>query len=218
MLILTPVEAGRRLAVGLGALVEEPPVVVALSAGGASVAAEIASALGAPLDIIAVRRLEVPGRPHAVFGAVAEETTLLDEDRVRDLGLPEDYVASLIAEASAEARHCAAAWREGAAPITVAGRTVVLVDDGRSEVLAVAAAARALATGGGSRVVFVAPTGSPTMANRLAALRVESLFLIAPGAPVGALVRDPNFAQTTPHEVGTLVRQSRPDLTALQEP
>lgn len=218
MLILTRTEAGRRLAVGLGPLLVEPPVVMALSASGAPVAAEIAGALGAPLDIIAVSRLEVPGRPHAIFGAVADGTTILEEGRVRELGLPEDYVTGLIAEASARATHCAAAWREGAEPISIVGRTVVLVDDGRCEVLAVTAAARALTTRGASRVIFVAPTGSRTLADRLAALRVETLFLIEPGAPIGALLRDATFAQTTPHEVGTLVRRSRPDLTAVQGP
>ena len=72
MLILTRAEAGRRLAVGLGALVQDVPVVVALSAGGARVASEVARALEAPLDVIAVCRLEVPARAPGAFGAVAD--------------------------------------------------------------------------------------------------------------------------------------------------
>ncbi|MDX2120840.1 MAG: phosphoribosyltransferase family protein [Gemmatimonadota bacterium] len=218
MLILTRTDAGRRLAAGLGPLLVEPPVILALSANGAQVAGEIAAAFRAPLDIMAVRRLEVPGRAHAIFGAVADGTTILDEDRVRELGLPEEYVRGLVAAASADTAHCAAAWREGADPINLAGRTVVLVDDGQCEVLAVTAAARALATCGASRVLFVAPTGSRMLAARMAALGIETLFLIEPGAPFGALVRDANFAQTTPHEVGTLVRRSRPDLTGVKGP
>lgn len=216
MLILTRAEAGRRLAEGLGTLVQETPVIVVLSAGGARVGAEVAHALGAPLDVIAVCRLEVPGRTHAVFGAVADGTVLLEEDRIAQLDLPPDYVQHLVDEARAEATRVAAAWRAGAAEVPVAGRTVVLADDGLSEGLAVEAAARAMLQLGATRVVLAAPTAGRDLQRRLRTRAIDALLLYGEGAPVAACICDPHFEQPTRTEVGSLVRHSRPGIPAVR--
>mgnify|MGYP001197079243 CR=1 FL=1 len=163
MLMLTRAEAGRRLAMGLGALVRDIQAVVAVSPGGARVGSEIARAFEAPLDIIAGSRLEVPGRSHSVFGAVADGSVIVLPDRVRALGLPDDYVAGLVEIARREVDRTARALRGGAPELELQERTVVLVDDGLSDSVLVAAGARVvLMKGGKERTVelealFVGP-------------------------------------------------------------
>ena len=215
MLILTRAEAGRRLAAGLGALVQEVPVVVALSAGGARVASEVARALGAPLDVIAVCRLEVPGRAHGAFGAVAEGAVSQDAERLRSLDLPPDYTERLIAEASLAADQHARSWRGGAAPVPVAGRTVILADDGLADATAVVAAARALHGKGAARLIYAAPSAGRDLIRRLEALPATPVLLYPLDAPVAAMICDPRFEQTTGGEVGSMVRHSRPGLPAV---
>ncbi|MBK7349242.1 MAG: phosphoribosyltransferase [Gemmatimonadetes bacterium] len=215
MLILTRAEAGRRLAVGLGALVQDVPVVVALSAGGARVASEVARALEAPLDVIAVCRLEVPGRAHGAFGAVADGAVSLESERLRALDLPPDYTERLVAEASRAAERLARSWRGGAAPVPVAGRTVILTDDGLAEAITVIAAARALRDQGAVRVIFAAPSASRDLVRRLDALPAVPVLLYPVEAPAAAMICDPTFEQTTGGEVGSMVRHSRPGLPAV---
>lgn len=215
MLILTRAEAGRRLAVGLGALVQEVPVVVALSAGGARVASEVARALEAPLDVIAVCRLEVPGRPHGAFGAVADGTATVEPERLRALDLPSDYTERLIAEATRTAEGMARSWRGGVAAVPVTGRVVILADDGLAEATLVVAAARALRAQGATRVIFAAPHASRELARRLEPLPVTPCLLFPPEAPVAAMICDPTFEQTTGGEVGSMVRHSRPGFPAV---
>jgi predicted phosphoribosyltransferase len=216
MMTLTRADAGRRLAAGLGALIQETPVIVVLSAGGARVGSEVAGALDAPLDVIAVSRLEVPGRIHATFGAVADGAVLLETDRVRALDLPEDYVAGLVEEARREVQRLSAAWRAGAAEVTVVGRTVVLADDGLGEALAVEAAIRALQESGAARVLFAAPCASRDLQRRLAARRIETVLLFEGDPPTTALICDASFAQTTRGDVGSMVRHSRPGMPAIR--
>ncbi|MFN8645411.1 MAG: phosphoribosyltransferase family protein [Gemmatimonadales bacterium] len=215
MLILTRAETGRRLAVGLGALVQDVPVVVALSAGGARVASEVARALEAPLDVIAVCRLEVPGRPHGAFGAVADGTVSVEPERLRALDLPPDYTERLIAEATRVAEGLARSWRGGAAPVPLAGRAVILADDGLAEAMLVVAAARAFREQGAARVIFAAPHASRELVRRLEALPVTPCLLYPPDAVVAAMICDPTFEQTTGGEVGSMVRHSRPGLPAV---
>lgn len=214
--MVTREDAGRRLAAGLGAMLDEPPIVVSLSAGGARVGSEVAHDLEAPLDVIAVCRLEVPGRPHAVFGAIADGAVLLEPERVEALGLPADYVDTLVEEARREAERTCRAWRAGAAEVPVLGQTVVLVDDGLGAALAVEAAIRALQQEGAARVVFAAPWASPDLLQRLACRGIDSVLLYGTAGPAVAMVCDPSFAQTTRLEVGSLVRHSRPDLPAIR--
>ncbi len=219
MVILTRIEAGRRLAMGLMPSVKGADVVVlALSPGGVRVAAEIARLYEAPLDIIAAARLEVPGRPRSCFGAVAAGTALTLPDRVAALELPDDYVEGLIVRARREVDHEAAAWRGGAPPINVAGLTAVLADDGLSEAVLVAAALRALRAAGAAQVVFAAPNAGPELCQSLTDLVDARLLLFEPDAHTPACVRDPNFAQTTRLDVRNMVRRSRPDLPVVTGP
>jgi len=211
MVILTRIEAGRRLAEGLEPIVTDASlVVVALSAGGMRVAAEIARRFEAPLDIITACRLEVPGRPHSAFGAVADGSALTLPDRVSALGLPEDYITGLVDRTRREIEWEASAWRGGAPPVDVTGCMVVLADDGLGEAVLVAAAAQALRAAGAAQVIFVAPSAAPELCLALERLVDGRVLLYEPGASAAACLRDPTFAQTTRLDVHHMVRRSRP--------
>jgi predicted phosphoribosyltransferase len=212
MVLLTRTEVGRRLAQGLGAMLGEEPVVLALSPGGVTVASEVARELHAPLDVVAAHRLEVPGRLRSTFGAVADGHVLLLEDRIRDLQLPGDYVTGLVGRVRREVEQEAAALRNGQPAVPLAHRTVVLVDDGSSEAVQVASAATALRRAGADQVIFAAPTASPELWRALVGLCDQRLVLYEPAAQVKAIVYDPEFAQTTQYDVRAMVRRSREHL------
>jgi predicted phosphoribosyltransferase len=215
MVTLTRAEAGRRLAVGLGTLVKDPPVVIALSPGGVRVASEIARAFEAPLDVIAVLRLEVPGRSHSTFGAVADGSAIVLGERARALGLPEGYVENLVALARDEVERVARAWRAGMPAVRVDGRTVVLVDDGLSEAVLITAAASALQTQGVRRVVYAAPFATSELCRAIEPYCAEPLLLFAADASARAMICDPQFQQTTRIDVGTMIRRSRAEVVTV---
>ncbi len=215
MVTVTRMDAGRRLAVGLRAVVHDVPVVVALSPGGARMGEVIATDLEGPLDVMAVIRLEVPGRPRSTFGAVADGVTLILHERVKALGLPEAYVNRLVDFARRDVLQQARSWRGAAAPVDVAGRTVVLADDGTGNAVSVAAAATALREQGASRVLYAAPTATAELCRALQSLCESRVLLREPDLQEGTLVCDPTLAQTTTEEIATMVRRSRSSLPAI---
>ncbi|MEO8139635.1 MAG: hypothetical protein ABI742_08320 [Gemmatimonadota bacterium] len=194
------------------------PVVLALSPGGIRVASEIARSFGAVLDVIPVRRLEVSGRLHSTFGAVADAATLIQSDRVAQLGLPDDYVNAMATLAHREIAVVASAWRGGAPPVELTGRTVVLADDGLSDSLAVAAAARGLRDLGATRLIYAAPSASRALREAVSAACDQCLLLYDEAVPVEAFVCEADFSQTTRFEVRAMVRRSRPGFAAVVGP
>src|ERR1039458_8378802 len=145
-------EAGQRLAGELMDLAEEEPVVVALPRGGVPVAAEVARALGAPLEILAVRKLGAPGNPELGVGAVAEDgTCVLDRQSAGMLGMTPAMFDETLARESRELRRRVERYRDGRAPISVKGRTAIIVDDGLATGLTDLAAVRALRKRGACR-------------------------------------------------------------------
>ncbi len=218
MVTLTRADAGRRLALGLGAMIREVPVVLALSPGGARVASEIARSFEAPLDVIPVRRLEVSGRPRSTFGAVADGATLILADRVSQLALPDDYVSAMADLAHREIDLMASAWRGGAPAVSLLGRTVVLADDGLSDPVAIAAAAHGLREMGAARVIYASPSASRALCEAVRTECDDFLLLFEDDAASSAFVCDPDFSQTTRFDVRSMVRRSRPDFAAVAGP
>ena len=211
MLVLTRTELGRRLAMGLvPELGMEPTVVIGMSPGGIAVAAEIARLFEAPLDVLPACRLEVPGRLHSTFGAIANGTTLLLPGRVAALELPEAYVAGLVELAHTEVAEAAHAWRGEAGPVSLAGRTVVLADDGLADPVLLQAAVRAVRDLGARRVVLAAPTATSESCAELGRALDAHVLLYEPGAPCPLRIQDQTVAQTTGADVSTLVLTSRP--------
>ena len=138
-------EAGQQLALPLEKYRAQDPVVLGLVRGGMAVAAEVARTLGAPLDVLVVRKVGVPGHEELAMGAVARGTAWLNEPLIAELGIPRPVVEHRLAEQNAEVSRREVHYREGRAPVPVEGRTVIVVDDGLATGATAVAVALALA-------------------------------------------------------------------------
>jgi putative phosphoribosyl transferase len=202
-------EAGRQLAAALASLSCERPVVVALPRGGVPVGVEVATALHAPLDVLAVRKLGAPGQPEYGVGAVAEDGVgVLDAGAARAVGLTDEELDRAVVRESQELARRVAAYRNGRAPVDVRGRTVLVIDDGLATGLSDLAAVRALRGRGAQRIVVGAPVGS---ASAVAELRREADDVVCVEIPrpfraVGLWYDD--FSAVEDHEVVALLAQA----------
>jgi predicted phosphoribosyltransferase len=201
------VEAGDVLAGQLGQYAGRDDVLVlGLPRGGVPVAARVASALAAPLDVFVVRKLGVPGHQELAMGAIASGGVQVVNEQVVDrLGLTEAVLAQA---AEAEGRELARRerrYREGQGPPDLAGRVVILVDDGLatgSTMRAAVAAARRL---GPARVVVAVPTAPASTCQRLRQEADEAVCATIPRPfrAVGYSYR--SFPQTSDEEVRSLL-------------
>jgi putative phosphoribosyl transferase len=138
-------EAGARLADFMGAGPDAQAIVVALPRGGVPVGAALAEALGAPLEVIAVRKLPIPFSPEAGFGAVAADGSIvLNEEVVADLGISGETVDTVAEEVLREVRRRAGEYGAPDGVPDVRDRNVYIVDDGLASGLTMIAAARAV--------------------------------------------------------------------------
>jgi putative phosphoribosyl transferase len=162
-------DAGRRLAAELVALAGERPVIVALPRGGVPVGFEVARALGAPLEILAVRKLGAPGNPELAIGAVSEDgSVVLDPESSGMLRMTPVKIETLLAREAGELRRRVDRYRAGRTPIPLNGRTAVIVDDGLATGLTALAAVRTLRARGVTRIAVAAPVGSVEAVSLLA--------------------------------------------------
>jgi predicted phosphoribosyltransferase/dienelactone hydrolase len=195
-------EGGRELAALLSQLAPERPIVLALPRGGVPVAYEVARALGAPLDLLLVRKIGAPGNPELGIGAVAEGgVRVLDRGMVARLLISAEELEASLARAQAELAERASRYRGGAGHPDVAGRTVIVVDDGLATGGTASAAVESLRERAAGRVVVAVPVAAPESAARLRALADEVVCVEEPPdlRGVGAWYRD--FSQTHDEEV-----------------
>src|SRR5690349_16737846 len=159
-------DAGRQLAAALGHLRPERPVVLGLPRGGVVVAAEVAAALGAPLDVVIVRKLGAPEQPEYAIGAIGEEGVVLVDDAVVDaLGL-RGQLPALIERERHELERRTARYRAERPRAAFRGRPVLLVDDGIATGSTARAAAEVTRLRGAGRIVLAVPVGPPDVAER----------------------------------------------------
>lgn len=191
-------DAGHRLGAAVAALGLADPVVVGLARGGVEVAAPVAGVLGAPLDVLVVRKVGHPWQPELALGALAEDGPVVwDRRGLARAGLtPADLDAAVETE-RAECRRRVSAYRSGRSPVGLAGRDVVAVDDGVATGSTARAAVRALQGAGARRVVLAAPVVADDAAVGLAAEGVEVVALLRPQAFRAVSVWYADFAQTT---------------------
>jgi predicted phosphoribosyltransferase len=205
--------AGRVLAELLARYAGRPDVVVlALPRGGVPVGAEVARALGAPLDVFLVRKLGVPGREELAMGAVAAGGVLVVNDEVINrLGIPAAVLEEVAAEERQELDRRAEAYRDGRPAPDLRGRTVILADDGLATGSTMRAAIAAVRQLGPAAVVVAVPVGAAETCSefRGAADHVVCAETPEPFFAVGSWYQD--FAQTTDEEVRELLARSRPE-------
>jgi len=204
------VEAGDALAGLLGHYAGRPDaLVLALPRGGVPVAARVAQALGAPLDVFVVRKLGVPGHEELAMGAIATGgVRVVNEQVVGRLRLGE---ADLQRVAEAEERELArreGSYREGRGPPDLAGRVVILVDDGLATGSTMRAAVGAARRLGPARVVVAVPTAPASICQRLGEEADEVVCATTPRPfrAVGYSYR--SFPQTSDEEVRSLLRSA----------
>jgi predicted phosphoribosyltransferase len=175
-------DAGRQLAGALQHLATAPRLtVLGIPRGGVIVAAEVARALHAPLDVYTVRKLGAPEQPELAFGAVATDGTLfLNEFIVRELGLKPGFIARERDAQVREIRRREALYRQGRAPLPLEGNTVIVVDDGIATGATTVATLRAVRKANPRWLVLAVPVGPEETARNLVAECDEALFLYMP--------------------------------------
>ncbi len=205
--------AGRAVAGLLGHLAGRNDVVVlGLPRGGVPVAAEVAAALGAPLDVLVVRKLGVPGQRELAMGAIAGGgVRVLHQAVVDEMAIGSDVIDAVAAHEGAELARREEAYRAGRPPLDVAGRTVVVVDDGLATGSTMRAAVAALRAMRAGRIVVAVPVGARETCHDLAGEADEVVCARIPHAfhAVGQWYDD--FFPTTDDEIRALLARKEDD-------
>jgi erythromycin esterase-like protein/predicted phosphoribosyltransferase len=204
-------DAGRVLAGLLEEFRDRPDVIVlGLPRGGVPVAYEIATALGAPLDVFLVRKLGVPGREELAMGAIASGgAVVVNEDVVRGLDIGPEEIQRVAEREARELLRRERAYRDGRPPLELRGRTVILVDDGLATGASMRAAVQALRRYRPGRIVVAVPAAPESTCQELTAM-VDDVVCATTPSPffaVGASYWD--FTQTTDEEVRDLLRAAQ---------
>lgn len=203
MRFLDRIDAGRRLAERLSGYEGMPDVVVlGLPRGGVPVAAEVAEALGAPLDVFMVRKLGVPGHEELAMGAIATgDAIVVNEEVVRSLRVPDDVFRAVVHQERQELQRREQAYRHNAPPPRLTGRTVILVDDGLATGATMRVAVQAVRGQGPAKLVVAVPVGAPQAVAALRRFADDVVCATIPDdfAAVGLWYRD--FSPTTDEEV-----------------
>ncbi len=204
------VDAGRRLADRLGHLRGGDVVVLGLPRGGVPVAAEVAAALGAPLDVLVVRKLGVPFQPELAMGAIGEEgTRVLDETLVARLRVDPETLREVEERERAVLTGRVARLRAGHKAVPLAGRTAVVVDDGVATGATARAACLVARQRGAARVVLAVPVAPAEQVDGFPGAD-EVVTVLAPAdlVAVGQFYR--HFDATSEDAVVRLLAASRP--------
>jgi predicted phosphoribosyltransferase len=200
-------DAGRRLAEHFDAYSGRSDVIVlALPRGGVPVGYEVATRIGAPLDVLVVRKIGVPGHEELAMGAIASGGVVVVDQRVMSmLGLTREAFDAVVESERAELARRERAFRAGLPPLDVSGKTVVLVDDGIATGSSMFAAIDAIRVRDAARIVVAVPVAPPETCDAMGQRADEMICLVTPEHmySVGGWYED--FAQTTDDEVSDLL-------------
>lgn len=204
------VDAGRHLAAALGHLAGADVVVLGLPRGGVPVAAQVAAALRAPLDVLVVRKLGLPNQPEVAMGAIGEQgARVLNDDIAAAVSASELARIELRERDELDAR--LRRFRGDLPPVDLVGRTAVIVDDGIATGATARVACLVARARGASRIVVATPVAAP---DSLAALEAmpevdEVVCLSAPSGFMAVGMHYLDFTQTTDAEVQALLEAAR---------
>jgi putative phosphoribosyl transferase len=204
-------DAGRQLADRLEYLSGEPVVVLGLPRGGVPVAAQVAGRLGAPLDVIIVRKLGVPYQPELAMGAVGEGDVLVTSpDVIRAAAITEPELAAVRDREQAEVRARAARYRAGRPRLDLSGKVAVVVDDGIATGATASAACQIARAHGAAKVVLAVPVAPEGWERRVGTGADEFACVATPPQffAIGPFYDD--FSQTTDAEVTSLLAGATP--------
>jgi erythromycin esterase-like protein/predicted phosphoribosyltransferase len=185
-------------------------IVLALPRGGVPVAFEVARVLQAPMDVFLVRKLGVPGHEELAFGAIATGgTRVLNSRLIQLLDLPPESIEAIDAKERRELERRERAYREGRPPPELAGRAVILVDDGLATGSTMWAAVQAVREEDPSRVVVAVPVADPDVCEQLRSVADEVVCLSTPKPfrAVGEWYEE--FSQVTDEQVHQLLARAR---------
>jgi putative phosphoribosyl transferase len=203
-------DAGRRLAEKLLTHSGSETRVLGLPRGGVPVAFEVARALEAPLDVFIVRKLGVPGHEELAMGAIASGgVRVLNDDTIAQLGIDEETVEAVTRAEMIELQRREDAYRDGLPPQEVAGKTVILIDDGLATGASMYAAVLAVKARRPSRTIVAVPV-APADTCAMLSKHVDEMVCAAMPEPfrgVGAWYG--NFDQVSDAEVREMLRTAQ---------
>lgn len=197
--------AGERLASALGGSVRPGALVLGVPRGGVVVAAEVARRYGLELDVTVVRKIGAPGNPEYAVGAVDEGGRII---RGRDDLVDRAYLETAAKAGRQEIARRLVVYRGDRPAPRIAGRDVILVDDGIATGLTMLAAIESLRLMGAERITVAVPVAAPEAANRLAGASDELVALEVPRSfsAVGQFYLE--FGQTSDAEVVSLLQEA----------
>ena len=196
------VDGGRSLAARLMHLRDKDVVVVGLPRGGVPVAAEVAKALNAPLDVILVRKLGVPSQPELAMGAIGENgVRVLNAEVVQLAGVTSDEIVRVEARERSELERRVKEFRSGRELVSLKGRVVIIVDDGIATGSTARAACQVARAHGASYIVLAVPVAPQRWEQDLAGVADEYICITASEkfSSVGQFYS--NFTQVTDDDV-----------------
>jgi len=201
------IDAGRQLAALLVKYADRSDaIVLGLPRGGVPVAFEVAEALHLPLDVFIVRKIGVPGHEELAMGAIASGSVrVLNEEVIRQLRIPRDTIDAVSAYEAEEILRRERVYRDDLPPPLVAGRTVILVDDGLATGSTMKAAIAALRKRGAARIVVAVPVAPLSSCEEFRRIADEMVCVKAPEDFHAVSMWYDHFLQTTDEEVRDLM-------------
>jgi predicted phosphoribosyltransferase len=203
-------EAGRLLGAELASRnLPKDSIVLALPRGGVPVGFEVARALGAPLEVVVVRKLGVPWQPELAMGAIASSgVRFLDEKLIRKMGISQGAVEMIAARETQEAERREQLYRGGRAALDLRNRTVIVVDDGLATGSTMLAAVKCVTSLEPVALIVAVPVGSKQACAHIRKSANDCVCLATPDPFVAVGEWYEDFGQTSDAEVGDLLAQA----------
>ena len=203
-------EAGRALAAFLRSQISaDDLLVLGLPRGGVPVAWEVARTLGAPLDVCLVRKLGVPGHEELAMGAIASGgLRVLNDALIRQLGIPERLIDAATRREDAELQRRERIFRGNRPEPVIAGRTLIVVDDGLATGSTMLAAVTALRTAHPARIIVAVPVGATDTCAELKRVADDCICAATPEPFYGVGAWYLDFEQTSDDQVRQLLAQA----------